>query len=118
MRDTVLTAKISRSRYSHPHIFPDEGHAMDRTAFTEILLKEGFPDAVFVTREPNTVMDVHTHPFEAKALIVDGEMHIRVGDDERLYRVGDVFHLPANKAHAERYGPNGVSYLVGRKTAI
>jgi hypothetical protein len=29
--------------------------------------------------------------------------------------VGDVFHLPANVRHAERYGPNGVQYLVGRK---
>ncbi|WP_233837415.1 cupin domain-containing protein [Paraburkholderia sp. ZP32-5] len=91
---------------------------MDRAAFTEMLLKEGFPDAVLVTREPNIAMDVHTHPFEAKALIVDGELHIRVGEEERLYRVGDVFHLPANKAHAERYGPNGVSYLVGRKTDV
>ena len=91
---------------------------MDRAAFTEMLLKEGFPDAVLVTREANITMDVHTHPFEAKALIVDGELHIRVDDDERLYRVGDVFHLPANKAHAERYGPNGVSYLVGRKTDV
>jgi quercetin dioxygenase-like cupin family protein len=88
---------------------------MDRNAFTESLTKDGFPDAVVVTREANTVMDVHEHTFEAKALILGGEMHIRVGDEERAYRVGDVFHLPANKAHSERYGPNGVTYLVGRK---
>ncbi|WP_233852231.1 cupin domain-containing protein [Paraburkholderia sp. HD33-4] len=88
---------------------------MNREAFTDMLTQEGFPDAVLVTREPNVAMDVHTHPFEAKALIVEGELQIRVGDDERLYRVGDVFHLPANVAHAERYGPQGVTYLVGRK---
>ncbi|RZF31679.1 cupin domain-containing protein [Paraburkholderia sp. UYCP14C] len=88
---------------------------MNREAFTDMLTHEGFPDAVLVTREPNVAMEVHTHPFEAKALIVEGELQIRVGDDERLYRVGDVFHLPANVAHAERYGPQGVTYLVGRK---
>jgi quercetin dioxygenase-like cupin family protein len=88
---------------------------MNREAFTDMLSKEGFPDAVLVTREPNVEMDVHSHPFEAKALIVEGELHIRVDDDERVYRVGDVFHLPANMAHAERYGPQGVKYLVGRK---
>jgi quercetin dioxygenase-like cupin family protein len=88
---------------------------MDREAFTESLTKDGFPEAVVVTREANTTMDVHEHSFEAKALILEGELHIRVDDTEQAYKVGDVFHLPANKPHAERYGPNGVTYLVGRK---
>ncbi|KXU84846.1 cupin [Paraburkholderia monticola] len=88
---------------------------MNREAFTDMLTKEGFPDAVLVTREANVAMEVHTHPFEAKALIVEGEIRIRVGDEERLYRIGDVFHLPAHEAHAEQYGPRGVTYLVGRK---
>ena len=88
---------------------------MDREAFTESLTKEGFPEAVVVTREANITMAVHEHPFEAKALILEGELHIRVGDTEQVYKVGDVFQLSANKPHAERYGPNGVKYLVGRK---
>ncbi|CAH2793763.1 MAG: FIG00458728: hypothetical protein [uncultured Paraburkholderia sp.] len=88
---------------------------MDREAFTKSLTKEGFPEAVVVKRDANTAMDVHTHSFEAKALIIEGDMHIRVGDEERAYRVGNVFHLAANEAHSERYGPNGVTYLVGRK---
>ncbi|AXL50758.1 cupin [Paraburkholderia caffeinilytica] len=88
---------------------------MDREAFTESLTKDGFPEAVVVTREANITMDVHEHSFEAKALILEGELHIRVGDEERAYKAGDVFHLPANKLHSERYGPSGVTYLVGRK---
>jgi quercetin dioxygenase-like cupin family protein len=88
---------------------------MDRNAFTESLTKDGFPDAVVVTREANAAMDIHSHSFEAKALILEGELQIRIGDEERTYRVGDVFHLPPDKAHSERYGPNGVTYLVGRK---
>jgi quercetin dioxygenase-like cupin family protein len=88
---------------------------MDRNAFIESLTKEGFPDAVVVTREANVEMEMHEHPFEAKALILEGEMSIRMDDEVRAYRVGDVFHLPANKPHAERFGPNGVTYLVGRK---
>ena len=88
---------------------------MDRETFTENLTKEGFAETVVVTREANISMDVHEHPFEAKALILDGELHIRVGETEQAYKVGDVFHLPANKPHSERYGPNGVTYLVGRK---
>ena len=41
---------------------------MERNTFIESLTKDGFPDAVVVTREANSVMDVHEHSFEAKAL--------------------------------------------------
>jgi quercetin dioxygenase-like cupin family protein len=103
-------------RYSGCLQFSLHGGHMDRDAFAESLTKEGYPDAVVVAREANTAMDLHAHPFEAKALIIEGEMHIRVGDEERLYRVGDVFHLAANEPHSERYGAHGVKYLVGRKS--
>ncbi|WP_118184291.1 cupin domain-containing protein [Paraburkholderia phosphatilytica] len=87
---------------------------MDRDAFIDILKQEGFADITTVTREPG-VMDVHEHPFEAKALILDGDILLTCGGAERRYEVGDVFHLPAGTPHAERYGANGVQYLVGRK---
>jgi quercetin dioxygenase-like cupin family protein len=88
---------------------------MEREAFVGILEQEGFAEVVTVEREPGGSLDTHEHPFEAKALIVEGELWIRTGDDERHYKVGDVFHLAAHRAHAERYGPQGVRYLVGRK---
>jgi quercetin dioxygenase-like cupin family protein len=87
---------------------------MDRETFIRTLTDDGFPDPVVVTRETG-VMEEHAHPFEAKALIMAGEMSISVGGEERRYQVGDVFHLAANVPHAERYGPEGVQYLVGRK---
>ncbi|MDR3396213.1 MAG: cupin domain-containing protein [Pandoraea sp.] len=87
---------------------------MQRDAFEQALAREGFTELVTVTREAGD-LDVHAHPFEAKALILFGEIAIRVDGSERVYREGDVFHLPANVAHAERYGPAGVQYLVGRK---
>ncbi|VVE89541.1 cupin domain-containing protein [Pandoraea bronchicola] len=88
---------------------------MQREAFERELAQEGFAEGVTVTREAGD-LEAHTHPFEAKALILSGEIAIRVGDSERVYREGDVFHLKANEVHAERYGPAGVQYLVGRKT--
>jgi quercetin dioxygenase-like cupin family protein len=87
---------------------------MQRDTFEQALAREGFTALVTVTREAGDLGE-HTHPFEAKALILLGEIAIRVGDNERVYREGDVFHLAANVAHAERYGPAGVQYLVGRK---
>ncbi|WP_322071182.1 cupin domain-containing protein [Paraburkholderia bannensis] len=87
---------------------------MDRDTFMRTLADEGFPEPVLVTREPGH-MDEHSHPFEAKALIVAGEMSISVAGQDRLYRVGDVFHVAANVPHVEHYGPQGVQYLAGRK---
>ncbi len=87
---------------------------MQRETFVSALAEEGFPEPVIVFREPG-LMQEHAHAFEAKALILEGEIRIRVGDDERLYQVGDVFHLPANTPHVEHYGPDGVQYLAGRK---
>jgi quercetin dioxygenase-like cupin family protein len=55
-------------------------------------------------------------PFEARALILSGEIRIRcAGQDEVLYRPGDIFQLDHGQPHSESYGPEGVSYLVDRR---
>jgi hypothetical protein len=82
----------------------------------EVELKQlGFAPPVPVTREPNGHLDEHTHPFEARALIQRGEITLQVAGQPRTYRAGEVFHLSANTPHVETYGPEGVSYLAGRR---
>ena len=88
---------------------------MHRDEFLALLSREGFHEVVTVTREPHGSLDVHAHPFEAKALIVAGDLTIRAGESQRHYRPGDVFHLATHAPHSESYGPDGVTYLVGRK---
>lgn len=90
---------------------------MERNEFIEILGRDGFDAIVTVVREPNGFLDVHTHPFEAKALILAGEIHLGFDRGEQVIRAGEIFHLQAHEAHSERYGPEGVTYLVGRKSA-
>ena len=46
---------------------------------------------------------------------LSGELRIKTGRAEQTYQAGQVFHLLAGEPHAERYGPEGVAYLVGRK---
>ncbi len=88
---------------------------MRQDEFKAMLAAEHFDEVVTVEREANGSLDNHSHPFEAKALILDGELRIITNEHERVYGPGDIFHLQANVVHSERYGPRGTRYLVGRK---
>jgi len=88
---------------------------MNKNQFIEQLSKECFPSPVMVEREANASLGIHTHPFEAKALIIQGQIDITVDGIKTRYRAGDMFHLPKDQEHSESYGPNGVQYLAGRK---
>ena len=87
---------------------------MDRDAVVGAVAAGGFSEFVVLTREAGALGE-HTHPFEAKALILAGEIHIGTNGTEHVYLPGDVFHLGANAPHTERYGPQGVQYLVARR---
>ena len=96
--------------------FPNlETEKMEREVFIKILAIEGFEETVTVMREPGGFLELHAHPFEAKALILKGELVLNVQGAEQCYRAGQVFHLPAGTPHLEQYGPQGVEYLVGRR---
>ena len=88
---------------------------MSRNDFVQELDAQGFPEPVTVDKVPNGGIGPHRHEFEAKALILEGEITLEVDGQKRLYRPGEVFHLMLNQLHAEQYGPQGVRYLAGRK---
>lgn len=83
--------------------------------FVGRLQAEGFSTVVTVEREAGGGLDAHTHPFEAWALVLDGDIVISTNNTECRYAAGETFRLGANQLHTERYGPQGVRYLVGRK---
>ena len=75
----------------------------------------GCSEVVARSWEPNVVQDTHTHPFHARAVVVQGEMWLTVEGTTRHLLPGDRFDLPAGKPHAERYGPEGATYWVARR---
>ena len=91
---------------------------MNADSFHKMVDSEGFQEPVLVQREADGFMDVHGHPFEAKALILEGQIEIGLGNDSQRFEPGDVFHLKHEQPHWERYGPNGVVYLSARKNSI
>ncbi len=88
---------------------------MTREEFEHMLAERGVDTIVEVVREPNGSLDTHTHPFEANALILEGEITLVAEGKTWHCKAGDTFRLDANVPHTEHYGPQGVRYLAGRK---
>ena len=76
---------------------------------------KGFAEVLERKWAPDTVVQTHSHPFDANAVVVQGEMWLTVGDDTQHLLVGDTFELSSNTPHAERYGKDGATYWVGRR---
>ena len=60
------------------------------------------------------VVQPHLHPFDADALVVQGEMWLTVGEETRHLLPGDTFLIGRGVMHAERYGEQGATFWVGR----
>jgi hypothetical protein len=76
---------------------------------------QGFDEVLERQWKPLTVLELHTHPFAAKALVVGGEMWLTVGGNTQHLHAGDRFELDAEVPHAERYGSEGATYWVARR---
>ena len=88
---------------------------MNTAQFLQALQAQGFPDPVEVRQPPNGHLDIHEHPFEVMALVIEGSIHISIEGINTTYGIGDVFHLTCKQPHAESYGVDGVKYLASRK---
>ena len=76
---------------------------------------EGFNEGAQRVWEPNAVLPEHTHPFDASAVVVQGEMWLTCEGTTRHITAGGTFKLPKDTPHAERYGSQGASYWVARR---
>ncbi|APB99660.1 cupin domain-containing protein [Polynucleobacter asymbioticus] len=88
---------------------------MKPEAFLEKLAKEDFPSSVLVEREVGGFLDLHSHPYEVQALVIEGQIDITIGGIKTAYLAGDVFHLLPNQIHSENYAAKGVKYLASRR---
>ncbi|MFI4887115.1 MAG: cupin domain-containing protein [Burkholderiales bacterium] len=82
--------------------------------FEFALRRDGF-DVHRNSMAPGMIVAEHAHPFDVRALVLNGEITLTVEGIEYAYREGDIFVLPAGHRHAEAVGPAGVDYLVGRR---
>jgi quercetin dioxygenase-like cupin family protein len=88
---------------------------MDTQAFSAALERDGFSEISTRTQDALRENTAHSHPFEVRALMLEGELSLTFEGRTQLCRPGDVFTMKAGCEHAEKFGPQGATYLVGRK---
>jgi quercetin dioxygenase-like cupin family protein len=79
------------------------------------LKADDFAQAVTIVQPVGYVMGAHHHDFDARALITAGQITLNVAGVASTYCVGDVFRLAAGTSHHEKAGPEGVTFLSGRR---
>ncbi|KQP37336.1 cupin domain-containing protein [Pseudorhodoferax sp. Leaf274] len=84
--------------------------------FRATALAAGFDEAIERTWAAHQVLDEHQHPFDAEALVVQGEMWLSDAQGTRHLRPGHGFALARGTPHGERYGAEGATYWVARRS--
>ena len=87
---------------------------MDQVTFEAELKRDGYE--VMVNTTPGAkVNPEHSHPFDVRAMVVQGAMTLTRDGHARTYNAGETFSMPKGCLHFESYGPEGAVVLLGRK---
>lgn len=89
---------------------------MNATDFEGSLKRAGYQDIETKEVAANTSTHQHSHDFSVRALVLSGDITLTSEGQSRTYRTGDVFEMVAGCVHSEHHGPDGSTYMVGRKT--
>ena len=87
---------------------------MDSQAFEAELKRDGY-DVLTNTTAGAKINPEHSHPFDVRAMVIQGALTLRRDGASRTYRAGETFAMPKGCLHSESYGPEGAVTLFGRK---
>ncbi len=88
---------------------------MDITAFENSLRSEGYRDLETKALPAGTSTPEHSHPFNVRALVIEGQISLSVAGVKTTYVKGQEFEMAAGCRHGEEIGADGVRYVVGRR---
>lgn len=82
--------------------FPNPDQFGRHTIFGNIPIKTLAGDHLqlsLVDFPPNGVVEWHSHPNEQMGYIVSGSALFQVGDEEKVLKAGDMYHIPGGVRH-------------------
>ena len=86
-------------------------------AFKANALAAGCDEALERHWPAHTVLDTHTHEFDAEAVVTQGDMWLTCGEETQYLTAGGTFKLARGVPHSERYGAEGATYWVARSNS-
>lgn len=89
------------------------GGKLTREAFESDLRREGF-EVVHGGQKPGHSADPHAHDFDARIMVLSGEITLVRDGKAETFRAGDHCEVPAGCVHTEQVGPEGVAYIAGK----
>jgi quercetin dioxygenase-like cupin family protein len=89
------------------------GGPLTREAFESDLRREGF-DVVNGGQQPGFAEGVHAHDFDARIMVLAGEINVIRDGKSDVFHAGDHCEIPAGCQHGTHVGPEGVAYIVGK----
>ena len=87
---------------------------MDRRTFEAELKRDGY-EVLTSTTQGAKINPEHSHPFDVRAMVVQGALTLTRDGASRTYRAGETFTMPKGCLHSESYGAEGAVTLFGRK---
>jgi hypothetical protein len=87
----------------------------DFASFERRALAAGYDEALERRWPPDASTPLHSHDFDADAVVAQGEMWLNVDGGTRHLLPSDSFTLARGTPHAERYGPDGAVLWVARR---
>lgn len=84
---------------------------MDTREFEAQLRRDGYLDIKHKWIEPAVATHNHSHLFDTRLLVVEGEATITCGAQQRTYRAGEVMEIESGVEHSEQY--ERVRFIVG-----
>lgn len=88
---------------------------MDRRAFKAELERDGYDEVLTGTTVGPKHNSEHSHPYDVKAMVIDGAITLASEGRSRTFRPGEIFTMARGCPHTETFGPEGAVTLVGRK---
>jgi quercetin dioxygenase-like cupin family protein len=86
---------------------------LTREAFESDLRREGF-EVVHGGQQPNFAEELHAHDFDARIMVLSGEITVTRDNKADTFRAGDHCEIPAGCQHTTNVGPEGVALMVGK----
>ena len=85
--------------------------------FEEQLRRDGYLDIKRRLVERGEDTQPHTHAFDTRLLVLEGEMTVVCGGAQRTYRAGEILEIPAGAEHCERYAADRLRFVAGLRRA-